>query len=131
MKHYLLIFLLLGTTLLARPPFVSQGYIPHYTKKIATNWENDFLELTPEQKPKLIKIRQETMQSLGALKAKLAPLEQKLADDIVAGKEPSSLKPQVDAIAQLKVEATMVHLKCVSNTQKVLTKDQLDLLPSL
>jgi hypothetical protein len=131
MKHIVLIFLLLGTTLLARPPFLSQGYIPHYTKKIATNWENDFLELTPEQKPKLIKIRQETMQALGVLKAKLEPLEQKLADEIIAGKAPKSLTSLVNEIAKLKVEATMVHLKCVSNTQKVLTKDQLDLLPSL
>jgi chorismate mutase len=131
MKYLLLVFLLLGASLMAKPPFLSQGYIPHYTKKIAKNWDNDFLELTDEQRVKLIKVRKNTMKSLGNLKAKLEPLEQKLADKIVSGTPPKQLRNLVKQIAKYKEAATMVHLRCVYNTQKILTKDQLDLLPSL
>lgn len=131
MKYLLLVFLLLATSLMAKPPFLSQGYIPHYTKKIAKNWDNDFLDLTAEQKTKLIKVRKDTMKAIGNLKTKLQPLEQELADKVVSGVPPKQLRNLVKQIAKYKEAATMVHLRCVSNTQKILTKEQLDLLPSL
>jgi len=131
MKYLLLVFLLLATSLMAKPPFLSQGYIPHYTKKIAKNWDNDFLDLTAEQKTKLIKVRKDTMKAIGNLKTKLQPLEQELADKVISGVPPKQLRNLVKQIAKYKEAATMVHLRCVSNTQKILTKEQLDLLPSL
>jgi hypothetical protein len=130
-KKAFIISILLGTTLFARPPFLSQGLIPHYTKKIAINWDDSFLELTDSQKVKLLKIRKDTMNKLGKLKTKLEPLEQELADKIISGIKPEELYTIVDKIAIYKKEATIVHLNCVYNTQKVLTQEQLDLLPSL
>lgn len=95
------------------------------------NWDNDFLELSDEQKPKLIKIREDTMREVGKLKELLEPLEQELADRILKGEKPEALRSLVKKIADYKSEATMVHLQCVYKTQEVLSKDQLDLLPSL
>ncbi len=131
MLKLILVISILGATLFARPPFLSQGLIPHYTKKIAKNWDNDFLELTAKQKPQLLSIREETMHELGKLKKLLEPLEQELAHRIVAGEKPQELSTLVEQIAKYKSKATMVHLKCVYKTQKVLTSEQLDLLPSL
>jgi hypothetical protein len=131
MKKLFLIISILSSIVYAGAPFLSQGLIPHYTKKIAMNWDNDFLELSDEQKPKLIKIREDTMREVGKLKELLAPLEQELADRILKGEKPESLRSLVKKIADYKSEATMVHLQCVYKTQEVLTKDQLDLLPSL
>ncbi len=131
MLKLILVISILSATLFARPPFLSQGLIPHYTKKIAKNWDNDFLELTAKQKPQLLAIREETMHELGKLKKLLEPLEQELAKRIVAGEKPQELSNLVERIAKYKSQATMVHLNCVYKTQKVLTSEQLDLLPSL
>ena len=131
MFKLLLIISVLITTSFARAPFLSQGLIPHYTKKIAQNWDDSFLELTDKQKIKLIKIRQNTMSALGKIKKILEPLEKELADKIIKGDEAETLRNLVKKISIQKIEATMVHLRCVSNTQKVLTKDQLQMLPSL
>ena len=131
MYKFLFAFFILGTTLFARPPFLSQGLIPHYTKKIAQNWNDTFLELTNEQKPKLKKVREDTMKNLGKIKKLLEPLEIQLAKKITTGSKPQELQNIVNKIAKLKSKATMIHLRCVYNTQKILTKDQLDMLPSL
>jgi len=131
MKKLLLSLLILSSTLFSQPPFLTQGYIPHYTKKLASNWDSDFLELSDKQKSKLIKIRKETMSEVNKSKALLAPLEQELADKILKNEKPENLKNLIKKIAVYKSEATMVHLKCVYNTQQVLTTEQLNLLPSL
>ena len=131
MKKLISLLFIFSLTLYAQPPFLSQGYIPHYTKKIANNWDNDFLELSDTQKLKLLKIRKDTMGGLNKLKALLEPVEQELADRIQKNEKPEDLKELIQKIADYKSKATMIHLHCVYNTQQVLTRDQLDLLPSL
>jgi len=44
------------------------------------------------------------------------------------GANPASLKKDVYKLANLRAQATMLHLKCIYNTREILTQDQLDIL---
>ena len=109
-------------------PFLIQGKLPHLTMMVKMMWDDKDLALTPKQKEELLKIRKETIGSAKALGKKIFALEDRVAQESQMGVEPQKLKKYVDEIAKYRAEATMVHLRCIYNTRKVLTQDQLDIL---
>ena len=104
-------------------PFLILGKMPHLTKLVMMHWDD--LGLSDDQKAKLVEIRKATMGAVKTLKPKIMKLENEVAKATMEGAEPDSLKAKVDEIAKLKAEATMAHIKCIYNTKKVLTPEQL------
>jgi len=136
------ISLLLPASLLAQPragggknpsraagkPFLITGRLPHLTMLLKQQWDNPALALSAEQKDRLLTIRKETLAAVLRIKQELAPLEEAVARGIMKGETPQTLKKQVERIAALKTEATLVHLRCISQTRQVLSPKQLSLL---
>ncbi len=125
-----LLVLTLGSTSLAakQSPFLIQGKMPHLTMLVKQNWDNEKLDLTTQQRKKLKQIRQKTMSGVVSLRGEIFPLEKSIAKASTNGATPTSLEEDVDKLAELRAEATMIHLKCIYDTKKVLTKKQLQLL---
>ncbi|AGF77347.1 hypothetical protein UWK_00769 [Desulfocapsa sulfexigens DSM 10523] len=113
------------------PPFLITGKIPHLTQLLMQQWDNPELRLSEEQKGKLLVVRKETIEDVRKLGQEIAPLEKQVAEGILSGKTPDELQSLVQAIAGLKAEASMVHLRCVYNTSNILDRQQLDLLNNL
>jgi len=144
MKQNTLLKLLLGATLIATTatttlsaapmqqkqskPFLIQGKLPHLTMMVKKMWDDKDLALTPKQKTALLKIRKATLGAVIPLKKKVNALETKIVNAAKSGANPADLKKDVFELAKLRAEATMVHLQCIYDTKKVLTKDQLDIL---
>ncbi len=110
------------------PPFLINGQLPHLTKLLMQQWENPDLHLQEEQKGALLQIRKETIGGVKRLGGEIAPLENQVVQGSVAGKTPEELQPLVQKIAQLRSEATILHLQCIYKTSKILSKDQLAVL---
>ncbi len=104
-------------------PFLILGKMPHLTKLVKQNW--DTLKLSDEQKSRLLQIQKETLGEIKSLQPKITKLEEEVAKAAMNGAKPENLKAKVDEIAKLKAKATMVHIKCIYNTRKVLTPKQL------
>jgi propanediol dehydratase large subunit len=110
------------------PFLINRENLPHFTKLLMQNWDKAALGLTPEQKKKLLKIRNDTLRAIKAIKIKLQPLEEEVAEAMIDGEAPSSVEKQLREIAKLKLEATRVHLKCISDTTSVLSEEQIEML---
>lgn len=91
-------------------------------------WDDADLALTPKQKQKLLKIRKETIRGAKALMKQIKQLEAKVVQASKNGAAPASLQADVQKIASLRAQATMLHLKCIYITKSVLTKDQIDMV---
>lgn len=102
--------------------------MPHLTKLLIKQWDNPKLNLSTEQKDKLLVVRKETITGVKALTKKIIPLEEQVAEGIFAKQAPEDLDPLVQTIAKLKAEATMVHLRCIYDTSKILDTQQLEFL---
>ena len=109
-------------------PFLITGKLPHLTKMLMQQWDNPELNLQDAQKSKLLVVREETISGVRRIGGEIAPLEKQVAEGIFAGKTPDELGPIVQEIAGMKAEATMLHLRCISNTSEILDKQQLDFL---
>jgi len=112
----------------ARMPFLVDGKMPHLTGILKQHWDDPDLELTPEQKALLLKIRKNTMSTVMGLAKELDPLESSLAEQAMAAVPPDQLAPLVDKISDLKTEATMAHLRCIHDTMEILDDRQLTTL---
>ena len=110
------------------PPFLITGKMPHLTKLLMKQWDSPKLNLSTEQKDKLLVVRKETISGVQALAKKIAPLEEQVAEGIFAEQTPEDLSSLVQTIAKLKAEATMVHLQCLYDTSEILDTQQLELL---
>ena len=108
-----------------RMPFLVAGMMPHLTGILKQHWDDPDLELTPEQKVVLLEVRKTTMSAVMGLAKELDQLESSLADQAMDGTPPDQLAPLVDKISDLKTEATMVHLRCIHDTMKILDDRQL------
>jgi hypothetical protein len=82
------------------------------------------LALSAEQKTKLEAIRNDVMPKMMKLKGEIAAQTKALKTSCRAGTKPTSLKADVEKIAQLKIEATMVKLSCIERTKEVLDDKQ-------
>ena len=109
-------------------PFLITGKMPHLTKLLMQQWDNSELNLSDEQRSKLLVERKETIGDVQKLGQEIAPLEKQVADGIFSGKTPDELQSLVKTIAGLKAEATLVHLRCIYNTSNILNQQQLDFL---
>ncbi|MEN4053179.1 MULTISPECIES: hypothetical protein [Sulfurimonas] len=109
-------------------PFLIQGKLPHLTMMIKMMWDDKDLALTKAQKRKLLKIRKATVSGVQKLQREIMALESKIVLSSNKGANPASLKKDVYKLANLRAKATMIHLRCIFNTRKVLTQDQRDIL---
>jgi len=109
-------------------PFLITGELPHLTKLLMQQWDNSTLHLTETQKPQLLVVRKETMAAVKNLTPQISSLQKQVTEGIFIGKTPDELHSIVQAISKLKVEATMIHLKCIFDTSKILNRQQLDIL---
>ncbi len=135
MKKHIFATVFLTASLLAfstpRPqskPFLITGKMPHYTKMVMQKWNDPELALTQTQKAALERVRKETMSAIAQIKPQLSKLEREIAEKILRGEKPQTLKAAVEKVAKLKTKATMAHLKCIHDTQKILTPTQLSYL---
>ncbi len=108
-----------------KPPFLITSGLPHYTTILIRLWDNPELGLSKQQQRWLRVVGEETIQDVKKINRELQPLEQEVIRGINSGMTPDELAPKVDRIAQLKKQATMVHLKCIYDTRKILTDSQL------
>ncbi len=125
------IFTLTATSLMAQgksSPFLITGKIPHLTKLLMQQWDDPELNLSDQQKPKLLEIRKETLTKVRNLAPEIGSLEKQVADGIFSGETAEDLSPIVTTIAKLKAEETMIQLRCIDATKKVLDQRQLDVL---
>jgi hypothetical protein len=109
-------------------PFLIQGKLPHLSMRLKLLWNDEDLALSTQQKEKLLLIRQDTMKGAKVLSKKINPLEKKIVQAGLSGKEPGLLKAEVEYLASLRAQATMIHLQCIYETKKVLTKEQLAII---
>ncbi len=112
-------------------PFLIANELPHLTKLLIQQWDNPKLQLSEEQKKQLLAVREETMAGVKNLAPQIPPFQKQVTEGIFDGKTPAELSPAVQAISKLKAEATMIHLKCIYDTSKILSQQQLDLLLQL
>ena len=112
-------------------PFLIIGKMPHLTKLVKKHWDDPKLALREDQKPKLLKIRKETIKTVMSLAKEIRALEKEIAAAAMKGEMPENLKPKVDKLAKLKAEATMAHIRCIYNTKNVLDEAQLNYLLNL
>jgi len=110
------------------PFLINKRGLPHMTKLLVQNWDNKELGLTSEQKEKLLVVRKETMKAVKKIKQQLNPLEMEIVEDMKDREDPKSVDSQLLEISKLKLEATRVHLKCISQTTSILSKKQVELL---
>lgn len=109
-------------------PFLIQGKLPHLTMTIKTLWDDEGLALTQKQKEKLLVIRKYTISNAQALGKQIIKLENQIVKASQNGATSESLKDDVKKLALLRAEATIVHLKCIYDTKKVLNKKQLEIM---
>ena len=112
-------------------PFLIVGKLPHLTKLLIEKWDNPDLQLSEEQKTKLLLVRKVTISGVQKLGQEIVSLEKQVAEGIFADKTPNELHSLVQAIAELKAEATMIHLQCIYDTSKILNQQQLDVLKKM
>jgi len=106
------------------PFLVNVEGLPHMTKLLVQNWDKAKLGLTPEQKEKLLVVRKETLGAVKKIKQQLKPLEDEIAEAMIDREDPKSVEKQLEQIAQLKLEGSKIHLKCIAETTAILSEEQ-------
>ena len=114
--------------LLNSPFLINKEALPHMTKILVQNWDKGTLNLSDEQKEKLLVVRKNTIGAVRKIKKQLAPLEAAIIEAVVDGEDPKSVSAKVDEVAKLKAEATKVHLKCITDTVEILSDEQMETL---
>jgi len=109
-------------------PFLIKQGLPHLTKILMKNWDDEKLALTPEQKEKLLVVRKETLGSVMSLKPQIMTLTKEIVQASKAGTKSVELKSKVAKLASLEAEATMTHLKCIEETKAALKPEQMTYL---
>jgi len=106
-------------------PFLIKKGLPHLNRMIVRYWEDPAFALSVDQRDALRAIRGETMKHINQLRSQITPLRQMIIMGTLGGKSSAELKEKVEKLSQLEAEATMVHIQCIYETKKILTKDQL------
>jgi len=94
------------------------------TKILIQNWDKAKLNLNAEQKNKLLVVRKKTMDGVKNIKQQLKVLEDEIAEAMIDREDPSIVEQKVEEVAKLKVQATKIHLKCISDTTAILSDEQ-------
>ena len=106
-------------------PFLIKHGLPHLSKIIMPYMNDPSFNLTADQKDKLTKVRVDTMGVIMETKPKVIALRKEIVNASTSGTNARDLKDKVVELALLEATATMAHLKCIDETKKILTKDQL------
>jgi len=109
-------------------PFLIKGKLPHLTMMVKKMWNDNDLALTSQQKKQLLIVRKETVIGAKSLNKKIIPLEKEIVESSFKGLNPKFLEDKVKELAQLRAKATIIHLNCIYNTRKILTKKQLNII---
>lgn len=114
--------------LLKSPFLINNEGLPHMTKMLLHNWDKAVLGLSKEQKEKLLVVRNETLSTVKKIKQQLQPLEEAVVEAMIDRESPESVKATLDSIAKLKLHASQIHLKCISDTTAILSDEQIEFL---
>ena len=128
---FTLLFSLTATSVIAQgkgSPFLISGKIPHLTKLLMQQWDDPELNLSAQQKSELLKIRTKTLTQVRKLAPEIGSLETQVATGIFSDQTPEELSSIVSTIAELKTEETMIQLRCIDATRKILDQQQLKML---
>ncbi|RUM66785.1 MAG: hypothetical protein DSZ03_00605 [Sulfurimonas sp.] len=106
-------------------PFLIPSGMPHMTKLLKQQWNSQDLNLSNSQKQKLLVVRQTTMKAVKSIAPRIKGLQKTIVRKAMANETPEVLEPMVKKLAQLKAKATNVHIRCIYDTAKILTKAQL------
>jgi hypothetical protein len=106
-------------------PFLIKHGLPHMTKMVMSHMNDPAFNLSSDQKEKLAEVRTQTMGAIRKIKPEVMSLRKEIVQASTSGTSADSLKEKVEKLASLEAEATMVHLRCIEKTKKILTKDQL------
>jgi len=109
----------------AASPFLITVGLPHMTKLVKQNWDNPKLNLTAEQKEKLLVVRKTTIGGVKVVKPQIMQLQRKIKQMTMSGADISKISPLIDQVAVLKADASKVHVKCIHDTKNILTKKQI------
>jgi hypothetical protein len=110
------------------PFLINSEALPHMTKILIQNWDKAKLNLNAEQKNKLLVVRKKTMDGVKNIKQQLKILEDEIAEAMIDREEPFMIEKKVEEVAKLKVQATKIHLKCISDTTAILSDEQVAFL---
>lgn len=111
------------------PFLINNEALPHMTKLLLVTWDKATLGLTDEQKEKLLVVRKETITAVKKIKQQVKTLEAEIIEAMVDGEDTlDKIKPKVEEVAKLKVEATIVQLKCLKDSMSILTEEQMEFL---
>ena len=110
------------------PFLMNQDTLPHLTKMLIESWDKGTLNLSAEQKTKLLVVRTETMTGVKKVKKALRSLETEIIEMTVDDEAFTDIQPKVEEVAKLKAEATMIHLKCLRDSIEILNDEQVELL---
>jgi hypothetical protein len=110
------------------PFLINKSGLPHLTKLLIENWDKAKLGLSKDQKEKLLVVRKTTLEGVKKIKMRVNELEDSVIEELQDGKDPKELQKMVKEVADLKTKATLLHLKCISDTVKILNDDQIELL---
>ena len=110
------------------PFLVNSEGLPHLTKLLVHNWDKKKLGLSAEQKKKLVVVRKQTLSAIKKIKQQLKPLEDEVSEAMIDKEDPKSVEKQLEQIAKLKLEASKIHLKCISQTTSILSEEQVAFL---
>jgi Spy/CpxP family protein refolding chaperone len=109
-------------------PFLIKHGLPHYTKMLMRSWDDPKLNLTEDQRAKLLEVRKATMSSVMKLKPEVMKVRKEIVQAAKSGAKAADLKAKVEKLASLEAEATMTHLKCIEDTKAILTSEQIKYL---
>ncbi len=114
---------------LVNSPFLmNNAGLPHMTKLLLENWDKAKLGLSDDQKSKLLVVRKNTMGGIKKLKGKIIELENEITEDMMDREDVNTLEEKIEKVAKMKIEATKIHLKCISDTTTILSDEQVTYL---
>lgn len=116
------------TALKSSPFLMNQDSLPHLTKILLENWTKGTLNLTDEQKEKLLRVRQDTLIGVKKIKKILSNLEPEIIEMVVDNQDRFKIERKLKEVASLKVKASLIQFKCLQDSIKNLNDKQIDLL---
>jgi len=105
--------------------------LPSAMRWIEKHKENTTLALTAEQKTKLEAQRDKMMPEMMKLKKEIATLAKKIKVKCRKNVELNEIQKDVEKLAQLKIETTMMKMTCLRGVKSTLSKEQWNTLKTL
>jgi hypothetical protein len=86
------------------------------------------LNLSGEQKAKILEIKKTTVPVVVRTASKIKGLELDLAQQVINNEKPDVLMDLVDQVGSLRIELTKKHLNCIKQVRDILTQEQFESL---